>query len=582
MRTKSQIIKSYLQLLNEENELGYSDEKIKSLLTSQDEIDALNERLDKELYTTEEKIFNDPKLGKLKVDVSTGRAFYLFCKCVIHRDIRSGRLIWNSFVRKQFLIVEHNKLSCYMAHRGSGKSFFLNLYVAFKMYLLDYFDVCYCSNVPKQKKRWMRIFRSIIDGNELLLEKKDSKGVMGKSISWGQEEVEYNSGILEGTTVGTTPRGGHYNLAIGDDPLREDKKYTDEFIVNYFQGTLKPTTYTKKARYIIVGTPQHNEDLFHTLMNDKQDKHGRPLGKLISNGQVSAAGFYSEVFPSIIDEKNKIVLVPEIWTYEELMIEKGRIGDIKFNREMMCRCITYKNSLISSSLFKSCCDETLMMLQKGEPGKKYVIFVDSATSDAPTADSCAMSVFEDDQKNNKFIFRHLWHEKGFPITDPTGGDEDQCNVLLKLHNDFNKALVIVEKNNAGIAVIQGTQALGQKRNTPIEIIEHFTHVVSTGRVSKNPGKAEDVVNYIEQGLKSGVVVFPCNPDDNYTIDRLDRIKAEHMNFGVKKGKSGEIYEALAGHDDVFDTCWGAFKHRGDEVDTLPMAITLPGTVTPQG
>jgi len=291
MRTKSQVIKDYLLLLNKEKGWNYSTEKINELLSSQDEIDALNKLLDDELYSVKEMIINDPNFGKFKIKVSTVRAFYIFCKCVVHRDIRSGRYVWNSFVKKQFIMAECNKQTCYMAHRGSGKSFFLNLYAIFKMYLLDYFDVCYCSNVPKQKRRWMRIFRSVIDNNEVLLEKKNVKGAKSKEISWGQEEIEYNNGIVEGTTVGTTPRGGHYNLAIGDDPLREDKKYTDEFIVDYFQATLKPTTYTKKARYLIVGTPQHNEDLFHTLMNDKLDKNNRPIGALISNGQISAAGF---------------------------------------------------------------------------------------------------------------------------------------------------------------------------------------------------------------------------------------------------------------------------------------------------
>lgn len=573
MRTKLQIIKSYLILINKEKGLNYSKEKIEELLSSEDEIEALSKLIDDELYSLEE-VFIKSETGRFMLDVSTIRSFYIFCKCIIYRDIRSGRFIWNSFVKKQFLIVEHNGQTCYMAHRGSGKSFFLVLYSIFKMYLIDYFDVCYCSNVPKQKKRWMRIFRSVIDNNEFLMEKKDIKGVRSKESPWGQEEIEYNYGILEGTTVGTTPRGGHYNLAIGDDPLREDKKYTDEFIVDYFQGILKPTTYTKKARYVIVGTPQHNEDLFHTLMNDKLDKNNRPIGNLISNGQIGSAGFYSETFPAIIDEKNKIVLVPEIWDYERLMIEKGRIGDIRFNREMMCRCITFKNSLIGSSLFKSCCDDKMQLIQQGEKDKKYMIIVDSATSDAPTADFCAMSVFEDSE--TKFILRHLFHEKGYPITDPDGLDEDQIHKLYELWKSFNKPLIVIERNNAGIALIQGMKSLCSKNDEVVEIIEHFTHTTSTGKINKTVGKSEDVVNYIEEGLKNHIVVFPCDPEDIYTIDSFEKVKTEHLNFGVKKGRGGEIYEAIAGHDDIFDTCYLGFKFRGDQGSTLPMAITMPG------
>lgn len=563
MRTKQQILKDYLSLLNEEKNLGYSQEQIDERINNKEEFEVLKGLLDDELLGTKEIS------GQL---VSTLRAFKIYCSIVLKDDIKTGRFIWNNFFKRQFILVENNKQACYMAHRGSGKSFFAAIYISFKMYLLDNYDVCYCSNVPKQKKRWMKTFRSLIDYNEWLLERKDIKGVGSKSIPWGQEEIEYNGGTLEGTTVGTTPRGGHYNLVWGDDPLRDDKKYTDEFILDYFQGVLKPTTYTKRARYVIVGTPQHGEDLFHTLMNDKLDKNNRPIGKTVV-GKISAAGFYSEIFPAILDDKKEIVLIPEIWTYEGLIVERGRIGDIRFTREMLCRCTFFRNSLISSSLFRSCCDEKLQMIQKGEPGKKYVIFIDSATSDAPTADYCAMNVWEDDAKNNKFIFRNLFHEKGYPIIDPEGGKDDQIHKAERLYNDFNKALMVVEKNNAGISLIQGLQAKG------IEVIEHFTHTSATGRPTLKTGKVDDVVDYIEQGLKTSVVVFPSDPDDIYTIDALEKIKTEHLNFGVKKGKSGEKYEALAGHDDIFDASWGAFKHRGDQVDTLPFAITMSGTQT---
>lgn len=569
MRTISQILEKYFSLLNKENDLGYSKKRIKELLAKENEdgeryeLLALKKKLIDELYDTEE-------VGSQTV--STLRAFRLWCDVILDKDIRTGRNIWISFVKKQFLIVERNKSVCYMAHRGSGKSYFVALYIAFKMFLLDFYDVCYCSNVPKQKRRFLRTFRTLIDSNELLLERKDVHGVATRSTSWGNEEVEYNNGILEGTTVGTTPRGGHYNLVIGDDPLRDDRKYTDEFIINYFLGTLKPTTYTKKARYILLGTPMHMEDLFHTLMNDKLDKNGRPIGRIIYE-KLSAAGFFTQAFPAILNEKTKEVLVPEIWTYEELMAERGRIGDIRFNREMMVRCISYRNSLIGAALFKSCCDEKHSLLQKGEQGKKYVIFVDSATSDAPTADSCSMAVFEDDTQNDKFILKHLFHEKGVPITDPSGGKDDQGHQLFNLYNDFNKALVIVEKNNAGIALIQAAKALGIP-----DIIEHYTHTISTGKATKKPGKADDIIDYIEQGLKKGVIVFPANYEDIYTISCLEKVKEEHLNFGVKKGKSGEKYEALAGHDDIFDSCVGAWKYRGDMVDTLPMALTYSGGI----
>lgn len=561
LRTKIEIRRDYLTLINKEKELGYSVKKIEELIIDPIEIPEIDKMIDDELYSTK---------TLRSQTVSTVRAYRIFCDIVVRRDIKTGDLIWNNFVKAQFEVIEFNKFSCYMAQRGGGKSFNIALFIDFKMYLLHAYDICYSTNVPKQRKRFLKTCESIIDKNELLLDKKDIKGVTAKNVSWGQEEMEYNGGTLEGTTVGTTPRGGHFNHIFVDDPLRDDKKYPYEYITNYIQGTLRPTMYRKKGRYTVVGTPQDPEDPFHTLMNEKLDKNNRPIGKIVV-GKVSAAGFYSKIFPAILDNTNKIVLVPSIWSYDGLMEEKESIGEIRFNREMLCKCGSARNSLIGSALFRSCCDESLTLLQKGEEGKKYVIFVDSATSDAPTADYCAMSVWEDDMAHNKFILRHLVHKKGFPITDPTGGSDDQGHTLFKLYNDFNKALVVVEKNNAGIAVSQAAQALGIP-----EVIEHFTHVMSTGRPTERPGKANDVIDYIEKGLKTGVIVFPSNYEDIYTTDSLDRVKHEHLNFGVKQGRSGEKYEALAGHDDIMDTCVFAFKHRSGLIQTLPYAITVSG------
>ncbi len=382
MRTKEEIRRDYLNLINEEKKLKYTPEQIEVKIKEGPEGKVIDQLILDELYSTEEH------RGQT---VFTVRAFFIWCDTIIRYDLKTGDRIWNNFVETQFNLVEKHRFVCYMAARGHGKTFFWALYILFKLFLIPMYDVCYCSNVPAQRKRFLKTVRRIVDHNGLLLEKKDSKRIANREIPWGMEEVEYNEGLIEGTTVGTTPRGGHYNLAIGDDPLRDDKKYTYEFIVNYFQGTLRPTIYRKKGRYAILGTPQDSEDLFHVLMNDKLDKNNRPLGRMVV-GKEGAAGFYSQIFPSILDEKTKKVLCHEVWTYEELMIEKGRIGDIRFNREMLCRCITYRNALIGAKLFRDCTDPKLRCIQKGESGKKYVIFVDSATSDAHTADYFASSV----------------------------------------------------------------------------------------------------------------------------------------------------------------------------------------------
>ena len=556
MRRIKDILKTYLEVLNDENKLGYSEQKIKTLLDNEIETEVLKEQLEKELYSTE--VYK----GQM---ISSVRAFYLWCHVVHHKDLKTGDLIWNKFVKKQFIIVEQNKQVCYMAARGHGKSFFLALYVTFKMWLIDYFDIGYCANIPRQKRRFLKGVRSLIDKNAWLLLKKDTQGVARREVPWGADELEYNNGVLEGTTIGTTPRGGHYNLAIADDFLREDKKYPYERIIDYLQGALKQTILRKKGRYILVGTPFDPEDPFHTLMNSKLDKRNRPLGKVVT-GKMSAAGYYSEVFPAILNHRTKEVLVPEIWNYEELMKEKNAIGEIRFNRELLCNCTSFKNSLIGSILFRRLCDEEYSILQKGENGKHYILVIDSATSDSPTADYCAMTLFEDDRINNKLILRHLVHKKGFPVTDPEGGTDDQIHKVMEINSLFQPLRIIVERNNAGVALIQGLRAKG------LEVEEHFTHQQSQNREGKN----QDVISYIEDAVKPCNVVIPANPECNITIDVLEQVKSEHLNFGVKQGRNGEIYEALAGHDDIFDTFWIGWKFKDNQNEPCAYAATVRG------
>ena len=56
-----------------------------------------------------------------------------------------------------------------------------------------------------------------------------------------------------------------------------------------------------------------------------------------------------------------------------------------------------------------------------------------------------------------------------------------------------------------------------------------------------------------------VIVFPSNPEDNLTVDTLEKVKTEHLNFGVRKGKSGEKYEAI-------------YKDLEEEYKKLPFSV----------
>ena len=517
MRTKKQIAKRYLRYLNTNKNTTID---IDSSIDSKEKVEEVINLLKKDLYETE--IIDGQRC-------STVRAWYLFCDIVVYKDIATGQLVWNSFVKKQFEMIERHAKAAYMAPRGHGKSFVaFCMYPIFKNYLIEGFEAMLISNIPRMVKDNFRVLKRIIDNNQMLLEFKDESNK--KDLVWSQDRIEYHGGIISGFSIGTPPIGAHLNYVAVDDPLRHDKKYPDEYYINYVDAQILPTLKRKKGRFVLVGTPQHEEDLIHQCMWDKNNQ-------IIIDGRKSIKGFYSWRFQAY-DPTSKTpedtLLVPEAFTYEEFEELKITMGEYRFNREYLCICQVNKNALINRKMWRNALDENLKLIQRGEEGKIYVIFVDSATSDAPTADYSAFMVMEYDESNKKKIIRHIWHGKGVLV-------DDQVRELKRLHHTFNNATIYVEKNNAGIAIIQGLV----REN--VMVMEHYT----------NPATKPKLVQDLISDFGSGMIVIPGDTEDFFTTKHIEKLKHECLNYGVKKTNNGESFQALAGHDDLVDSLWGA-------------------------
>lgn len=471
-------------------------------------------------------------------EISTTDAFYHFCEYVIKYDPITKKRVWNDFVKQQFEIIERNQLSCYMAPRGHGKSYItFILYPIFKSFLVEYFDAVLCSNTPKMTRNNFRKFMRIIDGNELLLEKKGKE--LGRDLTWNESEIEYNNGFIYTISLGTTPRSAHVCYVAVDDPLRDDNKYTESYIVDYVLGQLKPIILRRKGRMVISGTPQTHTDLFHTLMSN-------PGGKLITQGERSVKGFFSKRFKAIINNELKAVLVPEIFGYDQLMEEKSTLGDTIFNREYMCECITDETSMFPYSLIKSCVDINLKMMSNALSGKQYCIAVDVATSGEASSDYSAFVVLEVNHmysSESKKILRHIVWTKGMKVSE-------QINTIEDLAKTFNNAYVLVEKNNVGVALIQ------ELRDRGVNVDEFITT-----RTSK-----EGMLRLLSYEMRKKRILFPA---ENYELKML---KHELENFGVRVKKGKEVLEAISGHDDLVIALGLAITASQQMNRALPFAI----------
>ena len=448
--------------------------------------------------------------------IFTMDAFFHYCKFVIKQY--GGIPIWNEFIRDFSKDVESNKDTCTMASRGLGKSFFSYvLYPSFKMFLYPGTKFCNLSETPKQCVENLRILKNIIDGNEMLYQKKEVW--KGKDLKWTERQIEYNGGMIITVTVGTSPKGLHVHYAMADDIYTEASVMTDEEIENYVFGQVYPIVQRLRGRLVVSGTPVHSKDIYHLLMNDKPECQG----DLITDGRVSAKGFYSRTFPAL-DEKGEPTL-PSVYTKRDLEKIRQIQGDIKFQREYLLRCYDKNATIFAMSLIKHCTDAHFQYVSAPEnKTQEYIIGVDVATSGAASADASAFIVLElvPNDKGYKKIIRHVIHVKGMEVPE-------QIDTIERLSKLFNYAMVIVEKNNVGVSLIQDLA----RRNV------HIKEFITT----KN--SKIDAIRYLLNEMEYQNLWFP---EETPVIKAL---KQELINFGVKTTRSGhERMEALAGKDDL--------------------------------
>lgn len=504
MRTKSQILASYREWL--ENKGRKHD-----LLTD----DELFEILIEHLYQTTEK-----ENGQV---ISSAESWEVFIKVVIKYYVGTKDELWNGFVELLYKSIEDNQLSAIIAPRGMGKSTILFiLYPIFKTFLFEGTDVLLVSNIPAICKRNLRKFKRFIDDNELLSAKK-GKSSVSKFQKWGEKDIEFNKGLIETISMGSTPRGAHVPLIILDDALRDDNKYSESYVRDFVLGQLYPATAGVNGRMVVSGTPVKETDILHEIMNEKADLQG----KLITDGRISKLGFCSYRFQAITDYENKKVLLPERYSWNKLMTIKSTIGDLRFSREYQGQVRPDNASIFPEGLVRRCIDNKLEWLQYGQKGKQYVIGVDLASSASKRADFTSAVVIEYDPDKKIKLIREVINEK---LTA-----EDQEERIVDLARKFNNALVYIEKNNMG-------EFLRQKLQNRNVDVEGFT----TNRSSK-----QNFVRYLRSEMMNKRIFFPIL-EEQYEI-----VKEQLMSFGYKERRGVQVMEALSGHDDIVDALLAA-------------------------
>jgi len=317
-------------------------------------------------------------------------------------------------------------------------------------------------------------------------------------------------------------------------------KSIEDSEANTYDFVIPETHSFNSNGFISHNTPQSTDDIFHRLMN--MDPEGN--GQIIKHGGISALGFYSKVFPAIVDMDAKEPYMPEVYTWDDLMEIKTIQGDILFTREYLCRVVSDDFAIFPEGMIRKCTKAGEFELESvGRPGATYVIGVDLASSASKTADYSSFCVIEYNTDKGIKILRNLINER---MTA-----EEQERTLISLARRFNNAFVFVEKNNIG-------EYIRQKLENNNIYCEGF----NTNKESK-----ANAVKFLRSEMANRRIYFP------EWESSTDVLKKQMINFGYKVVRGKKTMCALTGHDDAIDALWIA-NLATQQMDVMPSEAVL--------
>ena len=361
----------------------------------------------------------------------------------------------------------------------------------------------------------------VIFGCDLLKHRRTKRG-------WNTDGHKFGNGSFI-TAMGfeSATRGPHPHDVICDDILSDRLKLTNEGVIKLFREALSnmPT-----QRLIVVGTPQHKNDLLHELLINPR--------------------YNSKTYPAIIDVEKKEVLWEKQWSWEKLMLKKQEIGELAFSQEYLCNPIDDSASLFPRVLMEACFDFAqypLFHLNLGEPRDEesvYAMGVDLAIGTSDQASFTVATVLQQKKIKDKqhIIIAEILRER-------TDRHERQADIIEFLEDKYNPVLTYLE-NNAFQKYLE--QIIQDRRST--SSVEGFK--TGAEKHQMNVG-----IPSLRQRFENKVFIIPRgNPEpDPLPADRTIKLTKELLDelvgFTEKDGK----VVSLAPHTDMVMSLWLALS-----------------------
>ena len=402
---------------------------------------------------------------------------------------------------------DHLAIKCSRQH---GKStFWTVIQTLYRIALFEHYNVLISSASEDQAMMLMGFIVKLINNNEFLAAKK------AKSGRWSTTEINYNGGKVVAKGVGSEVRGGTYDFIVCDDILRSDNKLSDAEIENYIDEELEPMIFVRKGQIVIVGTPKSDTDIFTTIEGRIKDGS---LWKLF-------------IFPAITNVEEQELLCPERFTWKELEAKRSIMGQIKFDKEFMCKTYSSGSQLFPYQLRKQARElgKSWKLYSKAKMEDlqlwQYYIGVDVARAGTASADYTVATVIAYNVKTQEKRVVWIWRKKGLKIAH-------QVRQIASLSKRFNHPTILVEKNNIGQDFID------------VMIDDYNLNVESYTTGAKGQLK-QDLIRYLMIAFENEKMILPS--ENQFSREIIQDLDDELDRFVVEITKTGNEVMKGSGH-----------------------------------
>lgn len=460
--------------------------------------------------------------GRALVQRMLRTSLAFFASEVIRGDVKgaatSGAFIAADFHIEWDDILRREKKVCILAPRDHGKSISLTIALPiWEAWRRPGIEVAIFSETQPQAEAQLGKLKQQIENNPRLQHLVDV-------TVWSAQKIRLTNGstiIAKGFGVKT--RGMHPHLIICDDVVSEAAMYSPlvrDRQATYFFSAVR-NMLVPGGQIVVIGTPQHEDDLYGSLANNKE-------------------WFFKRY--QAIDKQGRI-LFPE--RYDEALLNERRreIGEIRFTREFLCLPVSggmslFPEELVSGEPFFQTFARLGSKLEDGTLARpwwvsrgvsRFYMGVDIATSTNVRADYFVIFVVGVDNFGNRWVV-DIFREQGLEYR----AQKAKIHDLAKL---WRAEVVCIESN-------QAQRIWGQelKLDTDLPIYMH-----QTGSEKHGP----------ERGIPSLRVLFEnrkyrCPRGDEATIEITDQWLAELQSWTFTKEK-GVV--SISKHDDIAMGHW---------------------------